>query len=51
MGNFWVDLTRCTLYVLLPLSILMALFLVWQGVPQNLGAYTQRRRAWKASSS
>jgi K+-transporting ATPase ATPase A chain len=40
VGNFWVDLTRCTLYVLLPLSALMALFLVWQGVPQNLGAYT-----------
>jgi K+-transporting ATPase ATPase A chain len=41
LGNFWVDLTRCTLYVLLPMSIVMALFLVWQGVPQNLGAYTQ----------
>src|SRR5882724_10610209 len=41
LGNFWVDLTRCTLYVLLPMSIIMALFLVWQGVPQNLGAYTQ----------
>src|SRR5882757_2472341 len=41
VGNFWTDLTRCTLYVLLPMSILMALFLVWQGVPQNLGAYTQ----------
>ena len=40
VGNFWVDLTRCTLYVLLPLAIVMALFLVWQGVPQNLGAYT-----------
>ena len=40
LGNFWVDLTRCTLYVLLPLAIIMALFLVWQGVPQNLGAYT-----------
>jgi K+-transporting ATPase ATPase A chain len=40
LGNFWVDLTRCTLYVLLPMAILMALFLVWQGVPQNLGAYT-----------
>jgi K+-transporting ATPase ATPase A chain len=39
VGNFWVDLTRCTLYVLLPMSIVMALFLVWQGVPQNLGAY------------
>ncbi len=40
LGNFWVDLTRCTLYVLLPVAVLMALFLVWQGVPQNLGAYT-----------
>jgi potassium-transporting ATPase potassium-binding subunit len=39
VGNFWVDLTRTTLYVLLPLSIVAALFLVWQGVPQNLGAY------------
>jgi K+-transporting ATPase ATPase A chain len=39
VGNFWVDLTRCTLYVLLPLSIVAALFLVWQGVPQNLGPY------------
>jgi K+-transporting ATPase ATPase A chain len=40
LGNFWVDLTRCTLYLLLPMSILFGLFLVWQGVPQNLGAYT-----------
>ena len=39
VGNFWVDLTRATLYVLLPLSIIGALILVWQGVPQNLGAY------------
>lgn len=39
VGNFWVDLTRCTLYVLLPLSVIAALFLVWQGVPQNIGAY------------
>jgi K+-transporting ATPase ATPase A chain len=39
IGNFWVDLTRSTLYVLLPLSIVAALVLVWQGVPQNLGAY------------
>ncbi len=35
IGNFWVDMTRATLYVLLPLSIPMALFLVWQGMPQN----------------
>jgi K+-transporting ATPase ATPase A chain len=39
IGNFWVDLTRCTLYVLLPICIPYALFLVWQGIPQTLGAY------------
>jgi K+-transporting ATPase ATPase A chain len=39
IGNFWVDLTRCTLYVLLPICILLTLFLVWQGIPQTLGAY------------
>ncbi len=41
VGNFWVDLTRCTLYVLLPVAIVVALFFVWQGVPQNLHAYTE----------
>lgn len=41
IGNFWVDLTRATLYVLLPLSIIAALLLVWQGVPQNLNAFIQ----------
>jgi K+-transporting ATPase ATPase A chain len=40
IGNFWVDLTRCTLYILLPISIVVALFFVWQGVPQNGGPYT-----------
>jgi K+-transporting ATPase ATPase A chain len=40
IGNFWVDLTRCTLYVLLPVSIVVGLFFVWQGMPQNLNAYT-----------
>jgi K+-transporting ATPase ATPase A chain len=39
IGNFWVDLVRCTLYILLPISIAYALFLIWQGVPQTLGAY------------
>jgi K+-transporting ATPase ATPase A chain len=39
IGNFWVDLTRTTLYVLLPLSIVIALFYVWQGMPQNIGPY------------
>jgi K+-transporting ATPase ATPase A chain len=41
VGNFWVDLTRTTLYVLLPISIVATLVLVWQGVPQNLSAYTE----------
>jgi K+-transporting ATPase ATPase A chain len=39
IGNFWVDLTRCTLYVLIPICIPYTLFLVWQGIPQTLGAY------------
>jgi K+-transporting ATPase ATPase A chain len=39
IGNFWLDLTRCTLYILLPISLVVALFLVWQGIPQNLGGY------------
>ncbi len=36
LGNFWVDLTRLTLYLLLPVSFVLALLLVWQGVPQTL---------------
>jgi K+-transporting ATPase ATPase A chain len=40
LGNFWTDLTRCVLYILLPISIVAALFLVWQGIPQNFSAYT-----------
>jgi K+-transporting ATPase ATPase A chain len=39
VGNFWVDITRCTLYILVPICIPYALFLVWQGMPQTLGAY------------
>jgi K+-transporting ATPase ATPase A chain len=39
IGNFWVDLTRTTLWVLLPLSLIFALFLVWQGVPDNFSPY------------
>jgi K+-transporting ATPase ATPase A chain len=35
IGNFWVDMVRSTLYILLPLSILFSLYLVWQGVPQT----------------
>ena len=41
LGNFWVDLLRSILWVLLPLSLLGALVLVWQGVPMNFHAYTQ----------
>jgi K+-transporting ATPase ATPase A chain len=39
IGNFWVDMTRTLLYVLLPASLIYALLLVVQGVPQNLNAY------------
>jgi len=41
IGNFWIDLTRCTLYILLPISIVVGLFFVWQGMPQNLNEYTE----------
>ncbi len=43
IGNFWFDLTRTTLWVLLPISIVFALVLVWQGVPQNLSPYTHAK--------
>ena len=39
IGNFWLDLVRGTVYVLLPLSLAFALVLVWQGVPQTVSAY------------
>ncbi len=39
LGNFWVDLTRSTLYILLPLSVVLALVFVSQGVVQTFGAY------------
>jgi K+-transporting ATPase ATPase A chain len=41
VGNFWVDVTRCTLYILIPLCVPFALFLVWQGIPQTLGPYVE----------
>jgi potassium-transporting ATPase potassium-binding subunit len=41
IGNFWVDMTRATVYVLLPLSIVAGLLFVSQGVVQNLSAYTE----------
>jgi K+-transporting ATPase ATPase A chain len=39
IGNFWADITRCVLYVLLPVCVAYGLFLVWEGVPQTLGSY------------
>ena len=39
VGNFWVDVTRVTLYVLIPICVPIALFFVWQGMPQTLGPY------------
>jgi len=43
IGNFWVDLTRSTLYVLLPLSLVLAVFLAGQGVVQSLGSHVDAR--------
>jgi K+-transporting ATPase ATPase A chain len=40
IGNFWVDLTRAVLYVLLPIAVVGSLLLLWQGVPQNFSGYT-----------
>jgi potassium-transporting ATPase potassium-binding subunit len=40
IGNFWVDLTRATLWILLPISIVFAVVLIWQGVPENFNPYT-----------
>jgi potassium-transporting ATPase potassium-binding subunit len=41
LGNFWVDLVRALLWVLLPLALVGGVVLVWQGVPLNLAAYTE----------
>jgi K+-transporting ATPase ATPase A chain len=41
IGNFWVDMTRCTLYILLPAAIVVGLVFVALGMPQNLNAYTE----------
>ena len=43
IGNFWVDLTRVTLFVLLPLSVVLALLLISQGVVQTFGPYATAR--------
>ena len=51
IGNFWVDLTRGTLYILLPICLVYALFLVQQGVPQNFAPYTQVKTLGGADQS
>jgi K+-transporting ATPase ATPase A chain len=51
VGNFWVDLVRTTLRVLLPLSCMVALVLVWQGVPQNLQPYVEATTVEGASQT
>lgn len=43
IGNFWFDLTRATLWILLPICVVMALALVWQGVPDNFAPYVRAK--------
>ncbi len=43
IGNFWVDMVRATLWVLLPLCVVSTLVLVWQGVPENFNPYTHAK--------
>lgn len=51
IGNFWVDLTRAVLWVLLPLSLILAFVLVWQGVPDNLQPYVHATTIQGASQT
>jgi K+-transporting ATPase ATPase A chain len=51
IGNFWVDMTRCTLYILLPISFIFALVLVSQGVIQNIDPLCKRHRVWPYRTS
>ena len=43
IGNFWVDLVRATLWVLLPICVVLTLVLVWQGAPENLNPYVHAK--------
>ncbi|HXW85423.1 MAG TPA: potassium-transporting ATPase subunit KdpA [Candidatus Binataceae bacterium] len=45
IGNFWFDLVRATLWILLPISIVVTLVLIWQGVPDNLDPYVHAKTA------
>ena len=51
IGNFWYDLVRATLWVLIPICIVFTLVLIWQGVPDNLSAYTQVKTVEGAAQS
>ena len=51
LGNFWYDLVRGTLWVLIPICVVFTLILVWQGVPQNLSAYTSAKTVEGAAQS
>ncbi|HEY4441307.1 MAG TPA: potassium-transporting ATPase subunit KdpA [Candidatus Elarobacter sp.] len=51
IGNFWVDLTRTVLYVLLPIAVVGSLLLISQGVPQNFSAYTTAKTLEGAAQS
>ncbi|MGO9454773.1 MAG: potassium-transporting ATPase subunit KdpA [Candidatus Binataceae bacterium] len=51
LGNFWFDLTRATLWVLVPICVVFTLILIWQGVPQNFSPYTQVKTLENAAQS
>ena len=51
LGNFWYDLVRSTLWILLPICIVFTLVLVWEGVPQNLSPYTQVKTVEKGTQT
>src|SRR5208282_887092 len=51
LGNFWFDLTRATLWVLVPICVVFTVILIWQGVPQNFSPYTQAKTLENATQS
>jgi len=51
LGNFWYDLVRATLWILIPLCVIFTIVLIWQGVPQNFSAYTQAKTLEGAAQS
>ena len=51
IGNFWVDLTRCTLYLFLPICLVFATLDVWQGIPMNFRPYSPAKVVDQSSAS